>query len=140
MEASTMIKMVEDSFYNRIFIIDVIVSDDDSTMRDVLKHPSKGAWGQVLKSWKGKLHTEIPEPSFLTDPSHHVKVVAKPIFSIVNKIRDMQCGCNKEDALRLKKDWGYIIKNNREKTIEELSEASKVLLKHMFNSHENCSA
>ena len=33
-----------------------------------------------------------------------------------------------------------MINNNREKTLEELSEASKVPLKHMFNSHDNCSA
>ena len=57
MEASTILNMVEDAFYNRFFIIDVIVSDDDSTMQDVLKHPSKGARCQVLKSSKGKLHT-----------------------------------------------------------------------------------
>ena len=31
-------------------------------------------------------------------------------------------------------------KKNREKTIEEFSEASKVPLGHMFNSHDNCSA
>ena len=52
-EASAILKMVEDAFYNRFFIIDVIVSDNDSTMRAVLKHPSKGARGQVLKSSKG---------------------------------------------------------------------------------------
>ena len=33
-----------------------------------------------------------------------------------------------------------MIKKNREKTIEKLSEASKVPLEHMFNSHANCSA
>ena len=135
MEASAILKMVEDAFYNRIFIIDFIVSDDGSTMRAVLKHQSKGARGQFLKSSKGKLHTEIPEPSFLADPSHCVKVVAKHIFSIVNESRDLRCGCTKADALRLKTYWGYMIKNNREKTIEELSEASKIPLEHMFNSH-----
>ena len=31
-------------------------------------------------------------------------------------------------------------KKNRKKTIEKLSEASKVPLKHMFNIHSNCSA
>ena len=31
------------------------------------------------------------------------------------------------------------MKQNREKTIEELSEASKVPPEHMFNSHANCS-
>ena len=89
MEASVTLKMVEDALYNRFFIIDVIVSGDDSTVRDVPKHPSKGSLGQVLKSTKGKLHTEIPEPSYLVDPYHRVKVVAKHIFSIVNESRDL---------------------------------------------------
>ena len=43
MEASAILKMVEDAILNRFFVIDIIVSDDDSTMQDVLKHPSKGA-------------------------------------------------------------------------------------------------
>ena len=38
------------------------------------------------------------------------------------------------------KRLGYMIKKNREKTTEELSEASKVPLEHMFNSHDNCNA
>ena len=49
MEASAILKMVEDTFYNRFLIVEVIVSDDDSTMRAVLKHPSIGVQGQVLK-------------------------------------------------------------------------------------------
>ena len=138
--ASAIIQMVEDAFYNRFFIIDVIIRDNDSTIQSVLKHPSKGAQDQVLKSSKGKLHTEIPEPSFLADPSYRVKVVAKHIFSIVNKRRDLRCGCTKADSLHLKTYWGYMIKKNREKTIEKLSEASKVPLEHMFNSHANYSA
>ena len=84
MEASAIMKMVEDAFYNRFFIIDGIVSKDDSTMRAVLKHPSKGARGQVMKSSKGKFDEEIPDPYFLAGSSHRVKVVAKHIFSIVN--------------------------------------------------------
>ena len=42
MEASEILNMVEDAFYNSFFIIDVVVSDNESTMRDVLKHPYKG--------------------------------------------------------------------------------------------------
>ena len=53
-------------------------------MRDVFKHPPKGARGQVLKSSKGKIDEETPEPSFLADTSHRAKVAAKHIFSIVN--------------------------------------------------------
>ena len=105
MEASAILKMVEDAFLNRFFVIDIIVSDNDSTMRAVIKHPSKGARGQVLKSPTGKLHEDIPDPSFLADPSHCMKVVAKYIFSIVNESRDLRCGCIKAYALRLKKYW-----------------------------------
>ena len=110
MEASAILNMVEDAFYNRFLIIHVTVSDDDSTIQAVLKNPSKGSRGQVLKSSKEKLHEDIPEPSFLADSSHRVKVVAKHIFSIVKESRDLQCGCTKVDALRIKKYWGVHIK------------------------------
>ena len=43
MEASAIMKMVEDALYHFFLFIDVIVSDDDSSIRAVLKHPSKGA-------------------------------------------------------------------------------------------------
>ena len=42
MEASDILKMVEDALYNLFFIIYAIVSDNDSTIRAVLKHPSIG--------------------------------------------------------------------------------------------------
>ena len=87
MEASAILKMVDDAFYNCFFIMDVIVSNHGSTMQVVLKHSSKGARGKVLKSSKEKLYDKIPEPSFLADPSHRVKAVAKHIFSVFNKSR-----------------------------------------------------
>ena len=106
MEASYILKMVEDEFYNRFFIVAVIIRGNDSTVQSMLKNTSIGVRGQVLNTYKGKLDEEILEPSFIADPSHCVKVVAKHIFSIVNKIRAQRCGCTKADALQLKKDWG----------------------------------
>ena len=53
--------MLEDAFYNRFFVIGVIVSDNDSTMQAVLKYPLIGVWGQFMKTFKGKLDEEIPE-------------------------------------------------------------------------------
>ena len=70
MEASAILKMVKDTFHNHFFIIYVIVSDYNSTMRYVIKHPSKGDQGQVLRSSKGKIDEKIPEPSFLVYPFH----------------------------------------------------------------------
>ena len=60
MEASTILKMVEDAFYNRFFIVDVIVSNNDSTMWAGIKHPLIDVWGQFLKTPKGKLDKESP--------------------------------------------------------------------------------
>ena len=70
-----------------------------------------------MNSSKGKPDEETPDPSFLADPYHCVKVVYKHIFFIVNKIRAQGCGCTKADALQLKKYWGYTIKKNREKKL-----------------------
>ena len=109
-------------------------------MGALLKNTSIGARGQVLKSSKGNLHEDIPDPYFLAYPSHRVKLVAKHIFSIVNESRFLWCGCTKADSLWIKQYWGYMIKKNRETIIEDLSEASKVPLEQMFNSHANCSA
>ena len=115
MEASEILNMVEDALYSCFFIIYVIVSNDNITIQAVLKHTSKGDQGQVMKLSKLKIDEEIPEPSFLADPSHQVKVVAKQIFSIVKKIRAQLCGCTNADALLIKKEWGYTIKDNRKK-------------------------
>ena len=60
MEDSVILKMVEDALHNRLFIIDVIVRNYDTTMRAVLNHPSKGARGRFMNSSKGKLDEEIP--------------------------------------------------------------------------------
>ena len=106
MEASAIQKMAEDALYNFFFIIDVIVIDNNRTMQAVFNNLSKGARGQVLKSSKEKLHTEIPELSFPADTSHRVKVVAKHIFSIVNNCKSQRRGFTKADALRIKKYWG----------------------------------
>ena len=76
-----------------------IVSDNERTMRSVLKNPYIGVRGQVLKSSKGKIDEEISEPPFLVYPYHRVKVVAKQIFSIVNESSAQRCGCTNADAL-----------------------------------------
>ena len=91
--------MVEDAFHNIFFIVDVILSDNNSTMRVVLNHPLICVQVEVLKTSKRKLDEEIPEPSFLAYPSHRVNVVAKHIFSIINESRAQRCGCTKADAL-----------------------------------------
>ena len=120
MEDGAILNMVKDAFCHRCFIIDFVIGNDDSTMWVVLKHPSRGARGQVLKSSQTKIDEEIPVPSFLAYLCHGVKFVAKHIFSILNYGKSQRCGCTKADALGLNKDWEYMIKNNINKSLEEL--------------------
>ena len=113
MEAVEIMNMIEDASHYCCFIIDFIVRNDEITIHCVLKHPSIGARGQVLKSSKGKLDEEIPVPSLLAYPSHCVKVFARQIFYVVDNGKAHQCGCTKADTRRLKKDWECMIKKNR---------------------------
>ena len=50
--------------------------DDDTTMRSNIKHTGD----------KAKLPSEIPEPRFLADPIHRIKVMLRKIFAKAVKI------------------------------------------------------
>ena len=50
-------------------VIEIIVSNDDSTMHATLQH--------IGTHKHGKLHLDIPVPKFLCDPSHQIKVKVK---------------------------------------------------------------
>ena len=79
-EAATALDLtmaVHDSMEGRVFI-ETIVSDDDSTMWSHLQHTSNGR----------KLVELIPQPEFLVDPSHRIKVMAAPIFSLVKDTKN----------------------------------------------------
>ena len=61
-------------------------------MRAHLQHEGEG----------GKLRDAIPEPFFSAEPSHRIKVMAKPIFKMVTTTKD-PTKCKKIDSLRVKK-------------------------------------
>ena len=119
MLAGVIIKMVEDAFRHRCFIIDAIISNNNIKMQDVIKYSSRGAWVKVPKSSKGNLDDETPVLSFLSDPYYQVKVVSKHVFAIGNYRKVQRYGCTKADALKLKNYCGYTIKNNRNKILDK---------------------
>ena len=131
MEPDAGLTIYEELFYDshKKIALQYIVSDDDSSMRALLKHSTNHS--------KGKLKAEIPEPEWLADPSHRTKVVAKPFFALANAPKS-QSLCTKVDAIRVKKCYGYMIKNNCNKTIDEIKVASKAVIEHLFNNHEYC--
>ena len=79
--------------------VEFIVSDDDSTMQAHLTH---------IGSDKGNLPLDVPEPTFLCDPSHWIKVMVKDIFGLA-LMSKTKSECEKIDVLRLKKYMGCMI-------------------------------
>ena len=61
-----------------------------------------------------------------------MKVVDKHIFSSVNGSKSKWCGRNKSDSTQINKYWVCTIKKKRGEPVEELIQASKVPLEHMF--------
>ena len=87
-----------------------IVSDDDSTMRALLKHKEYNE--------KGRLPPCIPQPHFLADPSHRIKVMSQPFFRMVTNTEDPN-KCKMIDALCMKKYIGCFIYKNRTLELSE---------------------
>lgn len=114
--------MVKEMHAGGIAVVAEIVSDDDdSTMRAKVRHSYKAriAAGRMSKAeWpktkKGKdvkdnreLPLNIPEPTFLADPTHRIKVIGKHLFALRNQGVNVT-KCKKSDYLRLKRYWGFM--------------------------------
>ena len=110
MESDAVLNLYQSLFFGskKKIVLKSIVSDDDSTMRALLKHPKNHK--------SGKLHPEIHEPSWLADPSHRTKVVAKYVFALA-MLPKRKSTCTKIDTVRFKKYFGYMLKTNRDRTI-----------------------
>ena len=112
MESDAALSLYETIFYDskKKIALRRVVSDDDSTMRALLKRSGNHK--------RGKLNPEIPDPSWLADPFHRTKVVAKYIFALA-ALPKSKSTCTKFDAVRSKTYFGYMIKTNRDDTISE---------------------
>jgi len=85
----------------------------------------------------GKLPDEIPQPEFLTDPSHRVKVMVKPIFKMASNVKDPD-RCNKINPLRLRKYTGCYIAQHRHLPLDGFLRNAKAPVEHLFNDHQWC--
>ena len=123
------ISLYQDS--NKNIVLKAVVADDDSSIRAFLTHKANNP--------KERLPEEIPQPEWLSDPSHRTKVVAKPIF-LLSTLPMGSSTCTKVDTIRFKKYFGYMIKENRSKQISEIVFASKAVVEHLFNCHDFCNS
>ena len=132
MEAACILYIVTSSPSDRGFVTKVIISDDDNVMRAHLRHENNDDPND-----KGKLPIWIYEPDFLADPGHRKKAVAKHFYALANQPVS-KSRVSKDMAKRLKKNWGYMIIQNRGKTMDEFIKSAKAPLEHMFNDHTFC--
>ena len=167
MESLSAVQLLQMMYENKNVSIDKLVGDDDSTFRSKIKHSYKakvesneGVYKDYTKDdWptyvvkkgkdKGKrkkvkdngiLPLHVPEVSFVyTDPTHRTKVAVKGIFNKANSTKaNNRNGITKQDAERIKVNFGYFLKLYSTKSIEEMMRRSKAILEHHFNNHEFC--
>ena len=87
----------------------------------------------------GKLRDEIPEPEFLADPGHRIKVMLGPIFKLCTSPPVKDPGrCKMVDCCRLKKYTSCFISKNRCIPIDEFVKKAKAPVEYLFNCHTWC--
>ena len=132
MESKVALSLTEQIFNNSNghLYVKHLVSDDDSTMRSLLTHQNEN-------NKKGRLPEQIPAITFYADPSHRVKVMAKPVYGKVTDTKD-PTKCKKHDADRLKKYIGCYISKSKHLPLEEFCLKARAPVEHLFNCHEWC--
>ena len=139
-----------------VYTCNIIVSDDDSTMKSNLKQSfaekvEKGImkideWPRTkkkLKSDNGRLPLDIPEPRFLADFNHCVKTVGKSVYALA-LLPKKESDVSKELAAQMKTCRGMMLKQIRylhwEKESEKIKQKVLAPVEHLFNDHKYCDA
>ena len=107
--------------------IGTLVTDDDSTLRS-----HRRRLGNRVKQKEG-----VPEPIFLVDSSHRVKVMSKPIFVMVASTKN-QDEIKYVDALRLRKYTSCYILRHCTCDLRSFLRIARALDEHLFSNHEFC--
>lgn len=148
MEASAALSLIEKTWERGDMAISKLVINDDSSMRANLQWnvETKIQKGQISewprtkegrkKNDRGLLPKEVDtEPKCLCYRSHWTKVYGKYLYILV---ADSKSVMKKADAIRLKKNFGYWLKQTRNLPIDEMKEASKAIVDHHINNHQFC--
>jgi len=154
MEPNGIVECAKKIWKSGIAWLRTFISDDDSSSRAALKHPiltqilnnklqlcpvDNNGWpvdknGRKLKD-NGKLPSDINSvDTYLADPSHRRRVVGGQLYKLELTCKEMK----KTDCECLIRNFGYAVKQNRDKTEEEFSNAMKAALEHHFDNHEYC--
>ena len=95
------------------------------------------------KWWKkkenGRLPIHIPEPTFMADFNHRVKVVDKAVYHLA-KMPKKESEVTKPMSKRIKTNWGSMLRQIRhlewEKNQKKIKEKVLAPIEHLFNNHQ----
>ena len=129
MEATSARKLITEICQNShgVLYMDYICADDDSTMKKYCTH-------------EGGLPDDVPQPIFLADPTHRVKVIAKYLYAL-GYLPLYQSLVTVADCNRLKVNFSYFVKRMRQKkgvSPEWMSKKAMCVIDHMFDDHTLC--
>ena len=125
------------------------VTDDDSSIRSVLKHNNKELFlAKLIPEWpkydngslkpdNGKLLINHVPSNFFLDRNHRVRTIARELFTLGRK-KLGDCIGTTHNTERMKRNLSYAIRFNCSKSLEELKTGMKSVLEHHFNNHEYC--
>ena len=77
------------------------------------------------------------QDNFLADLNDRIKTSMKPIFSFGKQAKNYT-SCTTSLAKSIKKNWGEMLKQNRNKSLKDLMENAKSVLEHSYDCHVKC--
>ena len=151
MEPLSCLCLLEDTYNNYHTVMMLVVTDDDTSMEANCRHLWRAKidsddFDMEEKDWpltklgskkkdNGKLPLYIPAPTFVVDPTHHIKVMTKALFKMMKKLSKKKTNCTDIDCYCVKHYLGYFIKKSASKTFEEFKQDSNAIVDHLVNDH-----
>jgi hypothetical protein len=92
-----------------------------------------------IRSDRGQLRRDYPEPGWLNDPSHRGKTLSGDLRTLEAAESNIQVkGINKVDCIKLQRNFGFMVKQLKEVPKCEWEGRAKAVLEHHFDNHEFC--
>ena len=148
MESEAILEMAEECWQKNNFFIKTIISDDDTTMKKILRHnyDKMIQLGLMKKEDKpskssGRLDHNVPEPAFLADFNHRVKSVGRALYALA-KMKLADSTVNNVIAKRIKLYWSQMLNQIKhldvEKDWKKIKERVSAPVEHIFDCHKYC--
>jgi hypothetical protein len=158
MEPQACLEMSISIFDDWRCVVESICIDDDASTRSIMRWSnadymknnnttkvpmiakSKGKnQGELQKRPDfGKLPGHIPEPVFVADPNHRVKVLTGEMYNLEKQIVSKRFTMTKMDSSRIGKNFGYMVRTLPKLQECQYLDAAKAVLEHHFDEHKYC--